>query len=894
MIADAARGRFLLAALLLIHPRLPSLAFSAMKRHTLAFLGLFLGSSLGGAADAPQGKLPPATSRPIDFARDIQPIFARACVTCHGPEKQRGGVRLDDGVAALKGGNSGAILKSGDAPGSRLLVVVAGLDPEMKMPPAGKPGLSTDEVGHLRAWIEQGAKWPAAGTTTTGPVKSSHWAFQPIREQALPALTQTALPALTQPGSPVRNGIDRFVLARLEKEKIAPAPEADRVTLIRRLSLDLLGLPPSPAEVDAFLADSSPEAYERLVDRLLASPHYGERWGRHWLDAARYADSDGYEKDTGRPFAWRWRNWVIDALNRDLPFDQFAVEQLAGDLLAGATTEQKIATGFHRNTLTNREGGVDQEQYRVEAVIDRVNTTSKVFLGLTLGCCQCHDHKYDPFSQREYYEFFAFFNSDQEVNIPAPLPGEEPIVAAMKAAHAKKAKELERALDEYKGKSAAETMKKWEAALKPEAKKALPSAVQTVLAVEPKNRTVEQVKALADYYATVDPKRAELAKALADHQKNAPTGTLAQTLMLIKTPRPTYIHLRGDFLRKGAQVQPGTPGVLPVLTPPTLPALTQPGSPAAGSPTRLDLARWIVAPENPLTRRVLVNWVWQKYFGVGLVKTLEDFGTQGEKPSHPELLDWLAGEVSRQGWSLKALHRLIVTSATYRQSSRYRPELHDRDPYNVLLARQSRVRLEAEILRDVNLAASGLLTPTIGGLSIRPPQPPGISELTYAGSAKWVESTGPDRYRRGLYIWFQRTSPYPMLMTFDAPDSNVCVVRREKSNTPLQALTLLNDVVFVECARALGKRILTEQPGPVSERIRHGFRLCLGREPSATELSRLTRLFEELHSLAKAKPEEAAKLAGKARPANVDAAEAAAWVALARTLLNLDEFVTRE
>jgi hypothetical protein len=776
-------------------------------------------STADEASKAGPAKLPPATPRTIDFHRDIQPIFVRSCRSCHGPDRQRGGLRLDDGDAAREGGDSGAVLKPGDAVHSRLFRLVAGLDPELKMPPGGRTPLSADEIGLLRAWIEQGAKWPKDRVVVVGwQPKSTHWPFQPIRRPSLPPVANAGW---------VRNPIDAFVLARLDGEMLAPSPEADRVTLIRRLSLDLLGLPPEPREVDDFLADTRPDAYERLVDRLLASPHYGERWGRHWLDMARYADSDGFEKDTGRPHAWRYRHWVIDALNRDMPFDQFTIEQLAGDLLPSAATEQKVATGFHRNTLTNREGGVDREQFRVEQVVDRVNTTARVFLGLTLGCAQCHDHKFDPLTQRDYYQFFAFFNSDVEVDIPAPLPAEPPVPPPM-----------------------------------------LPD----------------------------------------DKKKKGPTGSMAQTLAMGPL-RKTHILKRGDFLRPGVEVQSGTPAVLPPLTPDPSPPRGEGGKMA----TRLDLAKWIMDPANPLTARVLVNWVWQRYFGRGLVATLEDFGVQGEPPSHPELLDWLAseavppspqpsppgGEGRVRGWSLKHLHRLIVTSATYRQSSRLRPELAARDPLNVLLARQSRHRLEAEVLRDVGLASSGLLTRTIGGRSVHPPQPAGISELTYADSAKWVESTGPDRYRRGLYTWFQRTSPYPMLMTFDAPDSNVCCVRRERSNTPLQALTLLNDAVFVECAQALAKRIVTEVPGEGSasltlERLRHGFRLCVAREPSAAELTRLMRLFEDFRSLCQAKPEEAAKLVGKMKVSGVETSEAAAWVALARTLLNLDEFVTRE
>jgi hypothetical protein len=794
-------------------------------------------------------KLPAATKRPIDFQKDIRPILTRSCLGCHGPEKQRGGLRLDSRAEALRGGNSGSILHPGDALKSRLLLAVAGLDADLSMPPKGKTPLTAEEIGHLRAWIEQGLSWPAEGSATVGGPKSNHWAFIPPHRSPVPEVRGQK--------SEIRNPIDLFIRSRLEKEDLTSSPEADRTTLIRRLSLDLIGLPPTPAEVDDFLRDASPGAYERLVERLLSSPHYGEKWGRHWLDAARYADSDGYEKDTGRPFAWRWRDWVIDALNRDLPYDRFIIEQLAGDLLAGATTDQKVATGFHRNTLTNKEGGVDQEQFRVEAVVDRVNTTARVFLGLTLGCAQCHDHKYDPFSQREYYQLFAFFNRDVEANIPAPTPAGNAEYAKRKAIHDEQLKVLLAELEAAK--------KKLDPNLPP---------------------------------AEVKKKLAGLQAKLAAHKKATPQPPLAQTLALGK-PRPTHVMIRGDFLRKGVEVQAGTLAIFPGIA----------GRQAAL--TRLDLARWIASPDNPLTARVVVNWMWQRYFGRGLVATLEDFGTQGEKPSHPELLDWLATEMTHpltlpsppsdggegrvRGWSLKAMHRLIVTSATYRQSSKVRPELVQRDPLNVLLARQSRLRLEAELIRDGALAASGLLERGIGGPSVRPPQPPGISELTYAGSARWIESTGPDRYRRGLYTWFQRTSPYPMLLTFDAPDGNVCTVRREKTNTPLQALTTLNDAVFVECAQALGKRIIVERPkGDTAERIRHGFRLVLGRSPTAREVARLTRLLDELLDLCRSDPKGAAKLLSKPQPGDMSAPEAAAWVALARVLLNLDEVVTRD
>jgi hypothetical protein len=832
-----------------------------------------LANALRAADDAKLdlSKLPPAASGTVDFSRDIQPIFVRVCQKCHGTEKQKGGLRLDDGIEALKGGNSGAVIQPGDGSHSRLLHLVAGLDPDLHMPPRG-PALTADEIGRLRAWIDQGAKWPKESVTTTSPrSKASHWAFQPPRRWPAPRVANRPW---------VRNDLDAFVLARLEAEKITPSAEADRVTLIRRLSLDLLGLPPTPQEVDEFLQDTRPDAYERLVDRLLASPHYGERWGRHWLDMARYADSDGFEKDTGRPYAWRYRNWVIEAFNRNLPFDQFTIEQLAGDLLPGATTEQKIATGFHRNTLTNREGGVDREQYRVEQVVDRVNTTAKVFLGVTMGCCQCHDHKFDPFTQREYYQLFAFFDSDVEVDLPAPLPGEIEPYQRKKAEFDRKKAELTAAVAAYRKDQLPANEQKWESELRLAELRKLPAPVAAILLIEPAQPSAKQKQELDAYYAKIDKKLAELTKAVADHEQTAPHLSLAQTLAL-GTPRKTHVMIRGDFLRPGVEVEPGTPSILPPLH-------------ATGKKTRLDLAKWIVDPANPLTARVTVNWVWQRYFGRGLVATLEDVGTQGDRPSHPELLDWLATEFVRQKWSLKALHKLIVTSATYRQSSKARPELVARDPLNVLLARQNRLRLEAEIVRDVALASSGLLTPTIGGPSVHPPQPAGISELTYAGSVRWVESTGPDRYRRGLYTWFQRTSPYPMLITFDAPDSNVCAVRRERSDTPLQALTLLNDTVFVECAKALGRRIVAETTGAPADRIRHAFRLCLGREPTADELAVLGRLFEETLRTCKDKPEAAAKLVGKPQPPGVDVPEAAAWVALARAILNLDEFVTRE
>ncbi len=807
-----------------------------MKKKACILFGLLVffwpGHSQSHPIKIDSKRLPPAASGQMDFRRDIEPIFQRSCLACHGPDKQRGGLRLDQGELAMRGSNSGPIIVPGKAAASRLLHVVAGLDPAVHMPPKEKKPLTTAEIGKLRAWIEQGARWPkqaVAGKIST----SKHWAFQPIRKEKSPSVRGTDW---------VQNAIDAFILARLEKENISPSPEADRGTLVRRLSYDLLGLPPTPQEVDAFLKATSPDAYSRLVDRLLQSPHYGERWGRHWLDLARYADSDGYEQDRPRPFAWRYRDWVIRAINRDMPFDQFTLEQLAGDLLPDATVEQKTATGFHRNTLTNREGGTDKEQFRVEACFDRVATTAKAFLGLTMGCAQCHDHKYDPFSQREFYQLFAFFNSDDEIDLPTAVPGEEEIYRKARAAFDEKKKALQQALEQYK-----------------------------------KTLTPDQSKK--------DKKLAELNKTVANHEKTAPTLSAIATLALGKG-RKTHVMIRGDFLRPGVEVEPATPGVLHPL------ACVSRSQNA--KPTRLDLATWMVDPANPLTPRVIANWVWQRYFGRGLVPTLEDFGAQGDRPSHPELLDFLATELVAKKWSLKEFHKLIVASATYKQSSRHRPELAGRDPINVLLARQNRLRLEAEILRDNALTVSGLLQKRVGGPSVKPPQPTGISELTYGSSTKWAESHGADRYRRGMYTWFQRTSPFPMLMTFDAPDGVLCCVRRDKSNTPLQALTLMNDTTFVECAQALGKRIMTEVKGTTEQRLEHAFRLCLVRPPSTREREELARLYQELAASARSNPKKAARLSATGTSGGELAAETAAWMALARALMNLDEFVTRE
>jgi mono/diheme cytochrome c family protein len=823
-----------------------------------------------------------AAAEPIDYARDIQPILTKHCTSCHGATKQRSSLRLDSATAARQGGNSGPALLPGKSGASRLLIAVRGGNDEVAaMPPKG-PRLSAHEIDLLRAWIDGGAPIPPNETRDkTRTAASKHWAFQPIRRPALPKVRSHA-----EHGNEgwVRNAIDRFILARLDKENIAPAPEADRVTLLRRVSLDLIGLPPSPKDIEDFLSDKSPDAYERVVERLLANPHYGERWGRHWLDLARYADSNGYSIDSPRSI-WKYRDWVIEALNEDTPFDQFVLSQLAGDLLPQATKEQRIATGFHRNTQKNEEGGIDQEQFRIEAIIDRTNTTGTVFLGLTIGCCQCHDHKFDPLTQREYYQLFAFFNSCDEPALELPTPEQ-----------LRKRKEISNRIAEVEKQlktldtATPQRVAMWEGSLTPGSRAMLPAKVQAILAIAPNGRSFRQEQAVITAYRNYEQvrhvvgglgqplnylaaahlhamlTRKMMEKKIAELQKEMPVIPTTLVLQERKTPRMTNIHLGGDFLRKGAVVGPDVPHVLPPLV--NVRSHAERGNERW---TRLDLARWLVDGRNPLTARVAVNRFWQQFFGLGIVETENDFGTQGTPPSHPELLDWLASEFRDRGWSMKHIHRLIVTSATYRQSSRHRPELASIDARNRLLARQNRLRLDAEVVRDVALSASGLLNPAIGGPSVYPPQPRGVYAFTQIPRS-WQASRGPDRYRRGLYTYFWRSAPHPDLTVFDAPDAVSTCTRRNRSNTPLQALTLLNDQGFYEFAQALADRILREGPNNDRERVAFAFRLCLGRQPSEREQQTLERLLQKQHE---AKPNDA-------------------WISVARVLLNLDEFITRE
>jgi mono/diheme cytochrome c family protein len=842
------------------------------------------------------GMAPRAAADLPDYLRDIKPILAKNCYSCHGPEKQRSGLRLDTAAAAVKGGDSGPAIVPGNSKDSRLIKALTGADDVVQMPPKGEK-LTAEQVALLKKWIDAGAKAPAGEVAETVNPKMRHWAFQPPVRPAEPAVKNAAW---------VRNPIDRFILARLEKEGIAPSPEADRATLIRRLSLDLTGLPPTVKEVDDFLADTRPDAYERLVDRLLGSPHYGERWGRHWLDLARYADSNGYSIDAARSI-WPYRDWVINALNRNMPFDQFVTEQLAGDLLPNATTSQKVATGFHRNTQINQEGGIDLEQFRVESIVDRVNTTGAVFLGLTIGCAQCHDHKFDPISQREYYQLFAFLNNADEPTLE--LPSAEQL--RQREQVKKRIVEVEQML-KVLDTTSPEKMEEWENNLTTELRQQLPAEVRRVLDLPPNGRTARQKQILTEAYRKWDEARhltglfgsgttlAQLAylntalarnaldRELADLKRKTPPAPTTMVMQERKTPRQTYVMLGGDFTRKGVTVTPGVPAVLHPLSPPS-----EQRCEGEAVPNRLDLARWLVDPANPLTARVTVNRFWQHYFGLGLVETENDFGTQGTPPSHPELLDWFATEFIAKQWDVKAMHRLIVTSATYRQASRQRPELATLDPRNKLLARQARLRLEAEFVRDQALAASGLLNPAIGGPSVFPPQPDGIYRFTQIDK-QWKASTGPDRYRRGLYTHFWRSAPHPALTVFDAPDAGATCTRRNRSNTPLQALTLLNDQGFFEYAQALAARVLKEAPPSDEGRLRYAFRLCLARQPSAVELNRLSRLLDQQRTAFAADPKKAEALLPAERPKGADAQQLAAWITIARVLMNLDEFITRE
>jgi mono/diheme cytochrome c family protein len=1033
----------------------------------------------GSAADVDVSKLPPAATRPVDFTKDIQPIFEATCWNCHGPKKQESGFRLDNRAAALKGGEHGGDIVPGKSATSLLIHAVAGIHDEIKMPKKGEK-LTVEQVGLLRAWIDQGALMPEKIAGAKDP--SQHWAFKP---PVKPAVAKVKDSKWTQ------NEIDKFILARLEQEKLKPSPEAEKVTLLRRASLDLIGLPPTPQEVDAFLADKSKDAYAKQIERLLASPHYGERWGRHWLDAARYADSDGYEKDMSREM-WPYRDYVVNAFNRDLPYNQFIIEQIAGDQIPNAKQDQIVATGFLRNSMVNMEGAIDPEQFRMEAMFDRMDAIGKAVLGVTVQCAQCHNHKFDPISQEEYYRLFAFINNDHEArpvvyspeqqmklaelhrkiseiesdlkhrvpdwekqmaawedsvksnqpewivfgdldqegdksqryedkkdgswlacgyaptkmtqwfritndlndvtgfrielltdpNLPYGGPGRafngtcalsEFLVEAMdskqptnkvkvkwkeatadveqperkleanfydKSTNSRSTGPIKFAIDgndktawginvgpgrrnqdrkavfvagkpvgftngtywriglqqNHGGWNSDDHMNNNLGRFRISATKAtenvkadpIPKKVRDIFATPREKRTPAQVATVFGYWRTTVADWKDTNEKIEALRDEHPDGATSMTLLSREQPRETHLLRRGDWLKPAKPVTPGVPAILNPL-------------PKNADGSRLTFAKWLADKKSPTTARVMVNRVWQAYFGTGFVSTSEDFGTQSEPPSHPELLDWLACDFMEHDWSFKHLHRLIVTSATYRQSSKVTPELLEKDPYNRLLARGSRFRVEGEIVRDITLAASGLLNAKLGGPSIMPPAPTFLFEppASYA-PFPWKHETGPDKYRRALYTFRRRSTPYPALQTFDVPNGDSACVRRQRSNSPLQALVSLNEPLFVECSQALARKTLAEGGKTDEQRIAYAFRRALARQPQADELQELTALLsKERQRIADGWINATEVGTGtnaipKDLPPGATPTQLAAYTLVSRVLLNLDETITKE
>jgi hypothetical protein len=699
--------------------------------------------------------------------------------------------------------------------------------------------------------------------------------------------------------------IDYFLLHRLEQEGLAPSPEADRYVLIRRLALDLTGLPPTPTEVERFVNDTDPQAYEKLVDRLLEKQAYGEHWAHAWLDLARYADSAGYADDPPRTI-WPFRDYVIRALNANKPLDQFTIEQIAGDLLPNPNEDQLIATGFHRNTLTNNEGGTNDEEFRNVAVVDRVNTTLAVWMGTTIACAQCHSHKYDPITQQEYFRIFAFFNNTED----ADRKDEAPILSMFSAEQERQKKKWQAEIKELEKTLAVVSpellagQKKWEEEFPSEEIELLvtPESILAILSSAADERSDAQQAELKKHYLAVAPllrpgrqRLAQLKKQLADI-KPAAIVPIMKDLPPDKR-RVTKLQHRGNYLDVGEEVTEGTPACFPPLpsvvgTGAPTPWVGVPSASSEARPNRLDLAHWLIDENNPLTARVLANRFWEQLFGIGIVPTSEEFGSQGELPSHPELLDWLATELVQLKWNQKAFLKLIVSSAAYRQSSRVTPQLLARDPDNRLLARGPRVRLSAEMIRDQALAVSGLLSAKLYGPPVKPPQPTLGLNAAFGSAVDWQSSTGDDKFRRALYTTWRRSSPYPSMATFDAPNREVCTLRRDRTNTPMQALVTLNDPVYVEAAQAMARRIATSGATSPRERVAWAFSLCLARPPHDGEADRLMRLYEQ--SLADFEKDAAAakKMATEplgAAPDTANLAELAAWTVVSNVLLNLDE-----
>ncbi|MBN8421635.1 MAG: PSD1 domain-containing protein [Verrucomicrobia bacterium] len=764
----------------------------------------------------------------VDYTTQIKPLLQQHCVKCHGATTQKSQLRLDTAAAAVTGGKRGSALPD------LLVQVVSGSHAEVPQMPYKRGPLDSAQIAMIKQWVEEGAQAPAGET----PSDDRHWAFIAPVKSPLPA-------------GATQHPIDAFIRASLVKAGLEPSPPAAPATLIRRLHLDLTGLPPTPAEVAAFVKQPA-SGIESLATKLLASKHYGERWGRWWLDQARYGDSNGYSIDAPRSM-WPYRDYVVNALNQDKPFDQFTLEQLAGDMLPKPSREQLIATGFHRNTQINQEGGIDKEQFRIESIFDRVATTGTVWLGLTIGCAQCHDHKFDPISQREYYQLFAFLNNQDEPTLPVPDPGQD--LDKLKAEHTQVLKQIDAHI-----KARIAVLQEWEKTLGDQSKKLVDAeALKSLAKPAAKRGAADQRILFKAMTGTSDSVFNPLYDRHLELDNIFKNGTTTLVMKELPQPRKTTLFIKGDFTRPSDEVQPGVLAVLPPL-------------PQGAKADRLALARWLIDPKNPLTARVIVNRVWQQYFGRGLVSTENDFGTMGRLPTHPELLDWLAVDFMEHGWSLKHLHKLIVTSATYQQSSVIDAKSASKDANNDLLWRQNRLRLDAEVVRDACLAASGLLSPKMGGAPVYPPIPEGVMSL---GQVKrgWPLSKGSDRYRRGIYTFIFRATPPPALSVFDAPDGFSTCTRRIRSNTPLQALTLLNDSAYVEFAQALAARLIKEAKTD-EDRIIHACQLCLSRPPKEREREALLRLL--------------------AAERQSNATEPQAWQAIARVMLNLDETITRE
>lgn len=823
----------------------------------------------------------------VSFNQDIRPILSENCFYCHGqdPAKRKADLRLDVREAAVE---LGAFVP-GKPDESELVARLFSQDADELMPPAKSNRKLTDkQKALLKQWIAEGAKY------------EKHWTFTAPVKAPLPEVKNTAW---------VRNEIDRFVLAKLEAQKLSPAPEADRATLIRRLSLDLLGLPPTPEEVDAFVADTSPEAYEKLVERLLKSEHYGERMALPWLDAARYADSNGFQQD-GDTFQWVWRDWVVKALNADMPFSQFSIEQLAGDLLPNATQDQIIATAFNRNHLLNGEGGAIPEEQRFNILFDRVDTTSTTWLGLTMACAQCHDHKYDPMTQRDYYSLMSIFNQVSEDGRAGGGGGAKRVAAPFLEMQTEESKRHMAELEAKRAKVETDGQVKikkdlafaaWEAAVTPETRagrqdRPLQPNITTVLRIPADQRTEAQKKELKTSLRSVferdvwpkiaandaPSKQAEDLKAELTTYKNE--GVPRVMVMRDDKPRETFILDRGEYLKPKDKVTGATPAFLPPVA-------------KGAAQNRLGFAQWLFQPDHPLTARVQVNRMWQTLFGIGIVKTVEDLGVQSEAPVHGALLDWLAVEFRERGWSMKHLHRLIVTSATYRQSSKVSRELALNDPENRLLARGARFRMPSMVLRDAALGASGLLDGRIGGAPVYPYQPDQIWEslaITKERDFSYPTSSGKDLYRRSLYTFWRRTvGPANM---FDAANRQVCKVRQNITNTPLHALTTLNDPTWAEAARVLAARCM-ESAGDRDSRLGLALRRVLGRLPTDRDRALLGKAYDKQLGIYQADPKAAAEVVSiGSAPKNekLNPSEHAAFTAVCLMLLNLDEALTRE